>query len=1059
MPPPKKPIGISELKKQLAAEKKKKGRREEKEKTVKIIPPAVAVQASQVKVRAKEEDARRKFFQALLKKRDETSDEELLQKLQEFGAQPRAQLFRQQFIKRIATKLSAPLIYEYAQGYVDKKDESGVYLKKFLSDPLVMERLEVMAEAEGEEEEFPEIPEGGYAEAEDEGEKEVDYEDDEAAAQMAKDLEKVLLGEEPSAEVYEPSDEIYTRNAKFWRKIEDALDAYKFTEKSPLKIKPKGGIGFYYIYQEGDYYVIELKDNKGKVVGSLQKIPKSEVTEKLNEMLEGIPAEDHYYIIYPKKKTKLIAETWEGERPVPGEEIEFEEYRKTRVPKAEVGAEPEIPLKYLRDFDRSCARWYRETPWLPGRASAIWLYPLSWDEGAEFYHEDGGIVENTKIIDGRIFYRANQNFIQAQCGFYRNKRKQEGNEFSFYDRDGDEVTAEVVFEVQGALVPQNEEVFQKEKESYTHLTEPLTKKIRNLLARSIPLLSDNEKEDLKRVMRNYFTTLLRGAGVSESQSEEWSQWAAAYFYINESGECVRLLLEKYALFLANFDPALLSYAKTFKERLVKGAYSADFLVSVTPVEVIPEIYLDPRVDKSNREIFTRFMSISAADIYMHLAYTFYYTVFPQEPRTTVPMKMPLGVPELDLPADGLQGLCANQKDLPAHVSPYNLYLYKEGEKYYCFDLSQLPEEFAAFGEPPGSKVTVPEKVHEEIIRLAALLEAAEEVAPAPEIKPVKEPIAPGLLEFIIEEMMSLEDEMGVKGRNLLSELERYKGPNPEEKAQEISKKVEAICGYCQKFLGGPPVFSSIVQGKEGSKLLEFCNTECFEKMEKWPKLRKRKDALEKQYQAKLEAEAELKPKEIAKEPETELPCFYPAECEINPSFSNEQIRQIAEKCEINIKTAKGGIRTRKNICDDLREAGKEKTKEKGEFYCARCEAQITPGTERGLKDEVLCQKCLEVDALVKKMMENDAKMAKEKEKLCVQCEEFIKDNRAWRSTDWGHGVVHYCSLKCFQAYDPDTGKQVKKAKELEEERKKQLDAIVKRSSELKKSGAKKEKKE
>ncbi len=1057
--PPKKPLTISELKKQLAAEKKKK-----EEKAVKIVPPTGAMQAGQVKVRAKEEDARRKFFQGLLKKRDETSDEELLQILQNFGAEPRAQLFRQQFIKQIATKLSAPLIYEYAQGYVDERDASGVYLKKFLSDPRVMERLESMAEAEGEEEELPEIPEEIYRE-EDEGEKEVDYEEGEDVARMAKDLEKVLL-EEPLAGAYEPApgpDEIYPRNAQFWRKIEDALDAYKFTEKSPLKIKPKGGVGFYYIYQEGDYYEIELKDSKGNVVSRLQRIPKSEVTEKLNEMLEGTPAEDHYYIIYPKKKTKLISETWEGERPVPGEEIEFEEYRKTRIPKAEVGAEPKIPLKYLRDFDGNCARWYRETPWLPGRASAIWFFPLSWDEGSEFYHEDEGAVENTKIIDGRLFHRANQNFIRAQCNFYRNKRKQEGVEFFFYDRDGEEVSAEVAFEVRGKFIAQNEEIFQKEKESYINLTEPLEKKIRNLLGRSIQLLSDGEKEDLKRVIRNYFGSLLRGAGVSESQGEEWSQWAAAYFYINESGECVKMLFEKYALFLAYFDPALLSYAKTFKERLVKGAYSADFLVSITPVEVIPEIYLDPRVDQSNREIFTRFMFVSAADIYMQLAYTFYCTVFPQERREVIPMKAPLGVPPMDLPAGGLQGLCANQKDLPANISPYNLYIYKEGEKYYCFDLSQLPEEFTLLGEAPGTDIPVPEKVFEEITRLAALLEAAEEVTPAPVEKPTEELIAPGLLEFIIEEVASLEDEMGVKGRNLLSELEQYKeegGPEAKEKSQEISKKVEAICGYCQKFLGGPPVFSSIVQGKEGSKLLEFCNTECFEKMEKWPKLRKRKEALEKQYQAKLEAEAAMKPKEAAKEPEMgELPCFYPAECETNQSFSNEQIRQIAEKCEINTKTAKGGIRTRKNICGDLRGAAKEKTKEEGESDCAKCKAEIAPGTERALKDEVLCRRCFEVETLVKKMMENDAKMAKEKEKLCAQCEKFIGDDPAWRSTDWGHGVVHYCSLKCFQAYDPDTGKQVKKATELEEERKKQLDAIVKRSSELKKSSAQKEKKE
>lgn len=937
----KKPLTMSELKKQLERERKKEEKKEAKHQTKESKPKLTGMAASQAarqtKIRAKEEDARRKFFTKIVKEQNSLSQEDLLDKLEKFGKEPKSQLFRKDFVKRIATRLSAGLIYEYAQGYLNQSEPSNVYLKKFLESPDVKQRIEIMAGRVEEREEREEEEEGYETEEEKEEQDEVQ--------QMAQDLEEFLL--------------------------EDDEERVKYTPPP------------------GPAKVAKLVD-----------------TETLEEI----------------------------EKPV----RQFLE-------------------QYAKMENKRCMEWYRNTPWLEGRATAIWVNPSDWD--ADYYHIDDR-YKNSKMIDGILYHRANDKFIKAQCGFYRNRRTQKGDELTFYDESGNQQQVKVVFEVRGKFIPQTEEMFQEEKDAYFQSNAPLIKKIDKLSDRTVIMLSEEEKHKLKKTMREYFKSLTSVLTNKDEEVKETAKEVVDVFFQKEGDGSVKLLLEKFSLFLAYFDDTFLSYAKTFKERFSKGVYSPEVLINLTYTDVLPEVYLDPRVDSRNREIFTRFLSITAREIYVQLSYNFYYELNPKERRVVIPMKSPF-IGDAELPEDGLRGLCKNKDMIPKNISPYNLYIYQDGDEFYCFDLSNLPENLKLYGDNPETGEALPENVLDEIINLSQKYQAEKEVVLPPTTEAPKDMLALAFLRLVIDDITDLENEIGIKGKDLLKELEvakqeEEKQPSAETtaKVERLTEKVENICGYCQKFLSGEQagIFSSIIQGKDGSKLIDFCNIECFEKMKKWPKLRKRMEQLEEQSRARMLAQEGLeKPPKIIEEqgwPE-KLPCFYPGECETNPAFSDNQIRQIAEECDVPLRTSKGGLRIRSNLCKDI----KEKTqKPEEEFTCERCEKTIVSGHERNLKEKVFCRKCFDVETIpfVQEILKEEVKREKEKEKICVKCEKFIGDNPAWRSSDWGHGIVHYCSLKCFQEFDPDTVPKVKKAKEIEEEKLKKLEEIIKKSNEFKK---------
>ena len=950
----KKPLTMSELKKQLDREKKKEERKETKLREKEIKPKnkpkgLVSLQAAkQTKIKAKEEQARRTFFSQILKKQDSLSHEELLDELKKFGTEPNAQLFRKEFIKRISVQLSAGLIFEYAQDYLNQTESSNVYFEKFVNIPEVKERIRIISADKDEKDEKVR-----------ERDEEYEFETDEEENQ---ELEDFLLEEE---------------------------------------------------YEEGKFYPIIKSEKVAKLIHS-----------ETQEEIEMIP------------RSSLI--------------------------------------KYAKMKNKRCIEWYRNTPWLEGRVTSIWIHPLDSNFPENLYHKTDDL-ENLKTINDIPFYRANHKFVKLQCGLYRNQRKQEGDVFTFYDEFGEPHEVNIVFEVRGKLIPQTEKIFQEEKDAYFQITGPIDKKVTKLTGRSVSMLSEGEKKELKKVMENNFSSLLKNdsknyyerwesLNMSQKTNESFSFQVINIFFQKEGEGSVKLLLEKFSLFLAFFSEDFLEYAKTFKERLNKGIYTPEQLINLTYSEILPEVYLDPRVDNRNREIFTKFLSIVAKEFYVQLSYNFYYALNPNERRIVIPVRIPM-ITNTELPDDGLRGICKNKNEIPQNISPYNLYIYQKGDEYYCFDLSNLPDDFL-FGRDTEDD-EIPEEIWEEINKLSEKYEAEKEVVLPPIDEKPENKLALAFLRIVIEDVLDLEDEIGIKGQNLIDELnkakkEEDKSPNTKmtEKIEQITDKLENICGYCQEFMdrGQPGIFSSIVQGKDGSKLIDFCNIECFEKMEKWPKLRKRKEKLEEQARAKMETRTFMeKPKEIKEEEvwSEQLPCFYPGDCETNPAFSDKQIRQIAEECEVPIRTPKG-LRIRKNLCKDI----KEKTRQPDiEYDCNKCKVKITEGQERNLEKDVFCQKCYfeETMPLIKKINKKEEKMAKEKEKICIQCEKFIGENPAWRSSDWGHGIVHYCSLKCFQEFDPDTALQVNQIKEIEEEKRKKLDEIVKKAGEYKKPGVKKHK--
>ena len=167
----KKPLTLSELKKQLGREKKKEekkqaGARPQKVKYKATAGPQVS---KQTKVRSKEEEARRKFFARIIKEQDSLNEEELLEEIKMFGTDPGGQLFRRLFMDKLSTQLSSGLNYEYAQGYLKQGEASNVFFAKFMETPEVKERIEKIGEKE---------------------------EDEEEATDMAEDLEKFLTREE-----------------------------------------------------------------------------------------------------------------------------------------------------------------------------------------------------------------------------------------------------------------------------------------------------------------------------------------------------------------------------------------------------------------------------------------------------------------------------------------------------------------------------------------------------------------------------------------------------------------------------------------------------------------------------------------------------------------------------------------------------------------------------------------------------------------------------------------------------------------------------------------------
>jgi hypothetical protein len=487
--------------------------------------------------------------------------------------------------------------------------------------------------------------------------------------------------------------------------------------------------------------------------------------------------------------------------------------------------------KYMKSADNKCLAFYRASGWLDKPFEKIWISPSSDSIEPEKYY----ISTEVKEINGKNFYRASLDFIISQCTFFgkRSDRYYDSNGYLVVNNKTEKTLKfQVYFELPGGeLIKGTQELLDRENELYKESKGGVQKVITTAVNRTLNSLSRSDLQIVRNIMEEQVKSYIPAFNEPKKLAD---------IFVEKNGKnSLSFLFREFAAFLSMFSGELREISQVFNERVKVNYYSPTELSVITVENVLPEVFLDGKVKPEDKNIIRRYLQIQVENIYMEMVYSYYYILHPEARRSYI-----TGITSLDYSADknALKNICMN--DISG-IDPFAIYFFKKDSgEYYCFNLNDLDNQLSKFTEP------IPEDIKREMYEKRDIIKKSYENIPkhisieTEKVQTEEElkisSMTDLLLSTVMNDILDCEEEIGKKGERYSNLLKRGKKL---PRGVNLQERIDKICEYCKKAITTDSPLSSVIKRKEGSVIVKFCDTHCFESMEKWPRNRGKKDKI------------------------------------------------------------------------------------------------------------------------------------------------------------------------------------------------------------------------
>lgn len=509
--------------------------------------------------------------------------------------------------------------------------------------------------------------------------------------------------------------------------------------------------------------------------------------------------------------------------------------------------------EYFYMKNKKCIDFYLSYAWLPYRVTNMWVQPIqpTNPEDDIFYNSEDTFTykeDNTDNI-GELFYKPTDFFVNAQCGIYRNDRRQDGNILYIKNSEKNEVGFKILFEMNENYRSQDENLFQigkkykiqdesvfnKENKLFKKIFGKISSKIEDFGNRTVSFFGIHDTIVLKGLLReNIISTLIFPQNKKEKMIDE----IITFFYDDYKDKKLSELFMAFASFLAKFNNNIISFSSILKDRLSSGFYTSTELISKNIEDLIVEVFLDKnRIENESLKIY-KHLEISVKNIYDIILHTFYYSINIEEKITPLYIKENI---DIEIDRNRLGDICSTIDN------PYKLYIIKIKEKYICFDLENIDDDLQKY-KFEGIDISDDDilKMRQMSEKVYSLKNAKNEESSIIDITPTKakndkELYLDLLIREVLDDILELEEGLGIKGEKYYTIT---KDPEADfEEQLEAEVKLKEYCEYCDTEINDDSSLKSIMRHKDGSRIVNFCNTICFEQIENWPKFKSKKDAL------------------------------------------------------------------------------------------------------------------------------------------------------------------------------------------------------------------------
>ncbi len=677
-------------------------------------------------------------------------------------------------------------------------------------------------------------------------------------------------------------------------------DLYKDFITEYLDQDSKNIQDFYDIYTNKSS--VKAAINK-KIEDADKKYDEKKRLQQINLALFGDVSSDEEEISLeykPKKSTKKIEYLSEIGGSMVGEEEELtfdddllsrlstkdRERRKVKI--AEFGEGGEIievksPRKVVttqdedkEEYDIKCIVDRRNIPWIKDAVLRTYVAQVDEDYPIDKYVSD---YKKSREEQGYTWYPANNAFIKLMCNHNSSARSQKGQIHTAFTNDGKKVNIMVAYETNKGFIVQDESVFNAEKQYERDQTLSIRQKLELLLDE--PLNSETQEVGvyiLSGLLHSIAPTISDyGIYKQDYVKRDTSYILKAIETISNSTQTNREFLTKLAGVVIYLQPRIDKLGSSvFKKRVQEEYYLPEILVNLSTIEKLPEVFENPRATDKAKEYATRLIKEETDLFVLDSVYTLFSQNNVSMKRQNIVYR-PLFDIALPPKIDKWKSACVNKDDVAGIPDEQTVY-YTEDDDVYCLVIDDIVKQIID-SKTPVNPVTK-QKLDKTFIKRFTdvyngyIAKYKTNIEQKEEEKTVKSPLkkekelAPGLLDMIIDNIKTCEDEVydsengddkgldkdkKCKGLNKSLKKKRQAEEEEVDEVDEIEDEVEdvegggfsplsqytAVCENCKDNVDGVKCLKTKVKDGDSFKTINFCCFNCFEKYDTWPKMAKK----------------------------------------------------------------------------------------------------------------------------------------------------------------------------------------------------------------------------
>jgi hypothetical protein len=326
-----------------------------------------------------------------------------------------------------------------------------------------------------------------------------------------------------------------------------------------------------------------------------------------------------------------------------------------------------IERRYEYNYIERCMDEYFFKSWLPNYSGIMYVKSNKGDLNKAFYIPESGIV-----INGQTFYQGTRSLDVAMCVGL--KKEQNGENFIFETKNGNNYNLTIVYKMKdGSMIIQDEDLFKLEQDWIKNKDSSVFKKAEEILNTPLSLY---EPTDIPRQLGIYELELFfdkDSAKYIEQKIYEETRDKLLKNYFNRIGGLVIFLDKNY----------MKKQATLFNSQLNKKLFNQSDIVSLTPKEILQDIYNNPNISESDINLLNKAIE-QQLGIYVYQKGKKILSM--QDPTIRIPtrpgQKKQVKLTLQDYPKDCIN----NPNDLG-----WNIVYYTENDKLYCWDLEKILE--------------------------------------------------------------------------------------------------------------------------------------------------------------------------------------------------------------------------------------------------------------------------------------------------------------------------------------------------------------------------------